>query len=111
MISLEFSPANASSTPLSPASVRQQQAAKGSHSFSDSHYLRQIIRVLRNERKRRGLDVRQLAARAKLKEGVITKAENNGMVPSSREFRNWAKSLGLQWEQLWTLAFPLAETN
>jgi ribosome-binding protein aMBF1 (putative translation factor) len=112
MISLELSPSHNTAPELRPGSGRQPFPANPlQHVFSDSHYLRHVIRLLRKERKRLGLDVQEVATRARLKEGVINSAEQKGVIPTCREFRAWAKSLGLQWEQLWTLAFPMADAN
>lgn len=112
MICLEFSPLRASTSDAAFAPARNSNSASISPPvFSDSHYLRQVIRLLRTERKRMGFGIQELTSRAKLRDGVIVQAEKHGVIPSCRELRVWAKSLGITWEQLWTLAFPQPDRN
>jgi ribosome-binding protein aMBF1 (putative translation factor) len=105
MISWELAPSLSSASGNVPE-FSGRDRSNNPQVFSDSHYLSQVIRLLRNERERKGLDIEELATRAKLREGVITKAEKESQIPSCRELRAWAKSLGISWEQLWSRAFP-----
>ena len=110
MICLEFPSPSASLSEVSITAVRSKHSPGNlQHGFSDSRYLRQVISLLRRERKRNEIGIKELTARAKLRDGVILRAEKHGIVPSCREFRAWAKSLGIPWEKVWTLAFPLAD--
>jgi ribosome-binding protein aMBF1 (putative translation factor) len=108
MISLELSPSHATTSDVAFAPLRGKESIS-QPVFSDSHYLRQVIRLLRTERKRKGFSMQELTSRAKLRDGVILQAEKHGVIPSCRELRVWAKSLGITWEQLWSLAFPLSD--
>lgn len=76
------------------------------HPFADRCYLQQVINHLAAVRREKRLGLRELARRAGLKMTTVSRAEREGMVPATRDFRAWAQALGLSWEQVWTFSLP-----
>jgi ribosome-binding protein aMBF1 (putative translation factor) len=81
--------------------VKQEPAT-----FEDTAYLHQVILFLKQTRQRQGLSLAKLTKKAGLKRGVIERAERNSRFPTTREFKDWSKALGLVWENVWTAALP-----
>ncbi|RYD48540.1 MAG: XRE family transcriptional regulator [Verrucomicrobiaceae bacterium] len=78
----------------------------GPHPFADMNYFQSVIDCLTTTRKEQQLEVRDVARRAKVKEATIRRAERDGAIPRSDEFRAWSMALGMTWEQVWTISLP-----
>jgi limonene-1,2-epoxide hydrolase len=74
--------------------------------YADSFYIQRVISYLKSVRKARKLSQQELARRSGLRVSVIRRAEREGRVPKTREFKAWAKALGLSWEQVWSACLP-----
>ncbi|RYG93452.1 MAG: XRE family transcriptional regulator [Alphaproteobacteria bacterium] len=74
--------------------------------FADRCYLQQVINHLASTRRQKRLGLREVARRSGLKLKTLSRAEKEGIVPASREFRAWAEALGFSWEQVWTFSLP-----
>jgi ribosome-binding protein aMBF1 (putative translation factor) len=81
--------------------------AKGRHhAFADTNYLRRVIAHLESARKERGMSLGELTQLAGLRRGVISRAERHGVVPTTLEFKAWARALEISWEDVWRASFP-----
>lgn len=72
----------------------------------DREYIDRVISYLSGVRKQQRLGVREVAARAGIRETIIIRAEHRRAIPDSKAFKAWAGALGLSWEQVWKLTFP-----
>jgi DNA-binding XRE family transcriptional regulator len=70
--------------------------------FSDAAYLLEVIGHLTRVRIHLDLTMGQVARRAGLSESAIDRAENDGCIPCSREFKAWSAALGQSWEKVWS---------
>lgn len=70
--------------------------------FTDSTYLNCVISHLKWVRGDRGVTLQTVARKARVKIGVIRRAEKEGVVPASHDFKAWAAALGFSWEQIWS---------
>ena len=76
------------------------------HAFADANYLSRVIAHLKSARLGRGLSLGELARRAGLRNGIIIRAERDGVVPRTLEFKAWALALEISWEDVWSASFP-----
>lgn len=81
------------------------------HPFADASYFHRVIGLLHSARKTKGISLQDLAVLSGLRESVITRAERDGTVPACSEFKAWTEALGISWDQLWSLGFPLENRN
>lgn len=79
------------------------------NSFADNHYLNCVIRFLAQARADKHLNHHEVAKRATIRRSVIIRAERDGVIPRTAEFKAWASALGYTWENLWTLNLPKSE--
>lgn len=86
--------------------TRNVEARQAPETYADSAYLHQVILHLRKARMEKGLSLANVTKRARLKRGVVERAERNGTFPTTREFKAWTAALGLQWDDVWTAALP-----
>lgn len=81
------------------------------HPFADANYFQRVIGLLHSARRRKGVSLQQLAALSGLRKNVIIRAEKEGIVPTCGEFKAWTQALGISWDQLWSMGFPLEGRN
>ncbi|MEO7098377.1 MAG: hypothetical protein ABI162_03370 [Luteolibacter sp.] len=85
-----------------PHSLRfTSPSSRPSQAFSDSTYLLNIIAFLKRERNNQALSLDAVTRKARMKKGVIDRAERCGIIPTTRDFKAWCAALGLTWEDVW----------
>jgi ribosome-binding protein aMBF1 (putative translation factor) len=101
------SPAQISPAPTQ-AHFRESRSitARISSSYADHGYILRVIAYLKRERINQGLSLKTLTTRAGIRKGLINRAEREGFIPKTSEFKAWATALGLSWERVWSLTFP-----
>lgn len=78
-------------------------------SYADQGYLLRVISYLKRARKSQGLTLKEVTRRAGIRKGLISRAEREGFVPKTSEFKAWATALGLSWERVWSHTLPPAQ--
>lgn len=74
--------------------------------YSDHHYLTCVIDYLKQARTGQRLSLQQVARLAGISKSVIARAERDGVVPTTANFKAWSAALGLSWERVWTASLP-----
>lgn len=69
--------------------------------FADCLFLEEVIALLKRTRIQQNLGVESVARLARIRPRAIHQAEQDGVVPDSRQFKAWTAALGLCWERVW----------
>jgi len=93
--------------PNSPAQTRFRES-RVLPLRSDHGYILRVISYLKWARKQQGLSLKEVTRRAGIRKGLINRAEREGFIPRTSEFKAWARALDLSWERVWTQALPVA---
>lgn len=93
--------------PTTPSQTRFRES-RSSTPRSDLGYILRVISYLKRVRKNQGLSLKEVTRRAGVRKGLINRAEREGFIPRTSEFRAWAEALGLSWERVWSQALPVA---